>query len=331
MPCYYPLHGYRAKHKETSGKRRIVFNPRDGIIDQEVSVPCGQCIGCKLERSKQWAIRCVHEASLYEQNCFITLTYAPEHLPENASLVKKDYQNFMKRLRRKLGKVRYYMCGEYGEQCGKCGNNKGWHEDNPHQCTWLPRIGRPHFHACLFGHDFQDKELIGTPNGIPLYKSEILKNIWQKGHVAVGSVTFESAAYIARYVTKKINGPKENEVCPTTGLKHYERQTETGEIVKVEKEYTNMSRNPGIGKDWFMYYHNDVFEHDSVIIRGKEIKPPRYYTELYKDIDEVGYELVKEKRREKGLRNQSENDIDRLRAREKVKLAQTKTLTRELT
>ena len=88
----------------------------------------------------------------------------------------------------------------------------------------------------------------------------------------------------------------------------------------MEKEYTNMSRRPGIGKDWFEHYHDDVYQHDSITLRGKEMKPPRYYMNLYEQIDEVGHDQVKEKRRVAGLNNQHENTIDRLRAREKVKL-----------
>ena len=212
MPCYYPLHGYRAKHPEPSGKRRIVFNPKQGIQDEQVDVPCGQCIGCKLERSKQWAIRCVHEASMHQDNSFITLTYNDEHLPENGQLVKKDFQKFMKRLRKKCGKVRYYQCGEYGSQYDDQGNKI---TDSLNR----ELLGRPHFHACLFGLDFPDKELWTVRNGINLYRSPTLEKIWKKGYSSIGNVTFESAAYVARYITKKLNGDKEKETCEL-GLKH---------------------------------------------------------------------------------------------------------------
>ena len=78
MPCYHPLQGWR---KQGGG---ITFNLRDGFVDRPVTVSCGQCIGCRLERSRQWAIRCMHEASLHESNCFVTLTYSDDgikHLP----------------------------------------------------------------------------------------------------------------------------------------------------------------------------------------------------------------------------------------------------------
>ena len=114
------------------------------------------------------------------------------------------------------------------------------------------------------------------------------------------------------------------------GLTHYQVITEDGEIFNRQEEYTNMSRRPGIGKDWFEHYTTDVFEHDSVIINGKEVKPPRYYDNLYEQIDEVGYENVKEKRRIAALNSAKDNNLDRLRAKETVKLAQVKMLKREL-
>ena len=97
MACYYPLHGYVARRCNESGKRSVVFDIHEGFADRRIDVPCGRCIGCRLEYSRQWAMRCVHEASLHEDNCFITLTYADDYLPPLASLRKTDFQKFMKR------------------------------------------------------------------------------------------------------------------------------------------------------------------------------------------------------------------------------------------
>ena len=151
-------------------------------------VPCGQCIGCRLERSRQWAIRCVHEASLHTDNCFITLTYSPDCLPSDGSLNHDDFQKFFKRLRKHIApkKIRYYMCGEYGEDLQQ-----------------PSKLGRPHFHACLFGLDFDDKQLYIVRDDVKLYTSATLEKIWGKGFVTIGDVTFESAAYVARYIAKK--------------------------------------------------------------------------------------------------------------------------------
>ena len=134
MTCYHPLTAYWAISK--NGDRSITFDINKSCGSGAViKLPCGQCVGCRLERSRQWAVRCMHEASLYKRNCFITLTYSNEYLPPNMSLVKSDFQKFMKRLRKRCGSsVRYYYCGEYGEN-----------------------FGRPHYHAILFGFDFKDK------------------------------------------------------------------------------------------------------------------------------------------------------------------------------
>lgn len=347
--CFYPLQGYRSKQKEPSGKRKIVFNPKHGIQDEQIDVPCGQCIGCKLERSKNWAIRCVHEASMHADNAFITLTYRPEDLPENGNLVKRDFQDFMKALRHHFNrdipeyldnektvknpafrKIRYYMCGEYGSQYDDQGNQITKTYIINGKEKQIPIVGRPHFHACLFGVDFPDKEHWQTRLGIPLYRSATLEKLWTKGYSSIGEVNFQSAAYVARYVAKKMNGDYAETPSQEDGLTHYQVITEDGEIFNRQEEYTNMSRRPGIGKDWFEHYTTDVFEHDSVIINGKEVKPPRYYDNLYEQIDEVGYENVKEKRRIAALNSAKDNNLDRLRAKETVKLAQVKMLKREL-
>jgi hypothetical protein len=152
----------------------------------EITLPCRQCIGCLLERSRQWAIRSMHEASLHIKNCFITLTYRPEDLPPFGSLDYKHFQLFMKRLRKKFTgqKIKFYMCGEYGEN-----------------------LSRPHYHACLFGFSFPDLvRYHKTPTGDQLYTSVILNDLWGKGSCTVGEVNFKTAGYTARYCLKKLNG-----------------------------------------------------------------------------------------------------------------------------
>ena len=103
MACFRPLYGYKSKVKNATGKRSIVFNIKDGFADMPITLPCGRCIGCRLEKSRQWAIRCVHEASMYDQNCLLTLTFDDEHLNEKRTLVKRDFQLFMKKLRKHVG------------------------------------------------------------------------------------------------------------------------------------------------------------------------------------------------------------------------------------
>ena len=89
---------YRGRTRSQNGKFPIVFTPKDGYYDMPIQVPCGQCAGRRLDQSKQWALRCVHEAQVHDENCFITLTYNNENLPKDGSLNKRDFQLFMKRL-----------------------------------------------------------------------------------------------------------------------------------------------------------------------------------------------------------------------------------------
>ncbi len=214
-----------------------------------MEVGCGGCIGCRRDRTLSWAIRCVHEAQLHEDNCFITLTYDQDHLPADGSLQKHHYQQFMKEIRRAYAPktIRFFMCGEYGD-----------------------KNMRPHYHACLFGHDFQDKELWKMSNGQPLYRSSQLEKYWRRGFSTIGSVSWQSAAYVARYIFKKLNGP--------FGTERYERtDPSSGEIYEIDREYVTMSRRPGIGAEWIKKYHRDVYPGDFVVHDGKQYKPPRFY------------------------------------------------------
>ncbi len=304
MPCYHPLTAYRSKNGRDpkTGKWPIVFNINDGYRDMEVKVPCGQCIGCRLEKSRQWAIRCIHEASLYDKNCFITLTFDDEHLDPNKSLNKRDFQLFMKRLRKRFGEgIRFFHCGEYGTL------NK-----------------RPHHHACLFNFDFPDKKLWRVNNGVPLYRSAELERLWPYGYSTVGEVTFESAAYVARYVLKKVNGEK--------AFMHYAIvDEETGEYFgQRQPEYTTMSRRPGIGRGWFEKYKGDVYPHDYVVIRkGIKCRPPQYYDRIYDLTDPEEFSIIKARRRYKARQNK-DNTPERLRVKEAVKLSQISRLVRDL-
>ena len=141
-----------------------------------MDIPCGQCIGCRIERSRQWAIRCYHEASLHAENSFVTLTYNDTNLPANNCVSVRELQLFMKRLRKRFGAgIRFYGCGEYGDL-----------------------TGRPHYHICLFNFSPPDLTLYKITNDQRLYSSKSLDTIWGKGYTLTGDVTFQSAAYVAR-------------------------------------------------------------------------------------------------------------------------------------
>jgi len=299
MSCYYPISAFQC----TDGT--IVFDERrKHDISRSLSLPCGQCIGCRLERSRQWAMRCLHEAQLHANNCFITLTYDDTHLPSDQSLHHRDFQLFLKRLRKKHPgiSIRYYMAGEYGEN-----------------------YGRPHFHACIFGLDFHDKKLWKrTPSGSLIYRSEILETLWPFGYSSIGDLNFESAAYVARYIMKKQTG-KQSE-------KHYQySDLITGEIIQMQPEYNKMSLKPGIGYEWYKKYRSDVYPHDYVVIRGKKVKPPKFYDKKYKTDYPYEYDELLYKREKTAKLYQADNTPQRLAVKEQVQKAKLLQLKRTLT
>lgn len=307
MPCYKPLRGYRARTVNETGKRSIVFNPKEGYQDLEIKVPCGRCIGCRLEYSRQWAVRCVHEADMHQHNAFITLTYRPEDEPADKSVHKDALQKFFKRLRKAVDEpIRYFACGEYGEQ-----------------------RNRPHYHAIIFGYDFPDRYLWSVQNGYQLYRSPLLEKVWPFGYSTIGEVTLESAAYVARYVMKK-HKPDKRKSDEENAEPYRLVDPETGEMFHVEPEFCLMSRRPGIGKTWLETYRGDAAK-DFVTINGKVHSLPKYYDSLLEQWDSADMERRKNKRMEMARRKGAEEYmLERLSVKEIVKQAACEFLPRNL-
>lgn len=167
-----------------SDGKTLCWSPKNYSKEfQTFQLPCGKCISCRLEYARQWAQRCVHEASMFENNSFITLTYSEENLTSD-KLIYKDFQDFMKRLRSKNPhlEIGVFVTGEYGDQ-----------------------RKRPHWHALLFNYRPHDLTLKYTSDrGDKVYKSEELASLWPHGASELGQVTFESAGYCARYAAKKL-------------------------------------------------------------------------------------------------------------------------------
>lgn len=302
MPCFSPLKGWRSSERTKLGKRKIVFVPRDALLDMPVAVPCGQCVGCRLERSRQWAVRCLHESSLYERNCFITLTYSDENLPSDLSLNVREFQLFMKRLRNRFGDgIRFFHCGEYGEN-----------------------FGRPHYHACLFNFEPTDKVLWSIRDNVRLYTSESLSEVWGKGFVTVGDVTFESAAYVARYVMKKITGKNAPD--------HYTSVNPlTGQAVTRAPEYTTMSRRPGIGKGWYDKFFDDIYPSDFVVVNGVKCRVPRFYDKQFEhDLSSSDFTALKGSRVIAARNHAEDNTERRLLVRDKLAKIKGELLIRNL-
>lgn len=247
-----------------------------------MTLTCGQCRGCRAALARSWSMRIMHEASLYDANVFATLTYDDESLPPGGSLRKRDLQLFLKRLRREIepARVRYFAVGEYGT-----------------------RFDRPHYHALLFGFVPSDARRVSVRQGHPVFSSVLLDRCWGHGLTEFGSVTPASARYVAGYVQKRITGS-------WSKARYGER----------EPEFGVMSRRPGIGAAWIDKYREEVYAADSVVVNGREVKPPRYYDQRVASSAPLVIDGVKAERFVS--RNREEERPERLAAREAVQAAQ---------
>lgn len=281
------------KHDEKIKSVNTIFIPRE-IAEREgidlrknkaLIVPCGRCIGCRLDYSRQWAMRAMHEAKRHEYNYFVSLTYDDEHLPIGSkgvpTLVHDELSAFMKRFRKAMSEeygitgIRFFGCAEYGE-------------------TSL----RPHYHVILFDcplPDLQERHPIPVDgkiqwikqydsNGEQLLYSPLLGKCWNKGTAEIGQVSFESCAYVARYIVKKQYGD---------GAKAY---ADAGVI----PEYVRMSRRPGIGYDYFQENLERIYMTDNINFKRGDmvitVKPGKYVDKLLKKADEAKYYEIKKKR-----------------------------------
>lgn len=292
MACYSPISGwYSHTVNPKTGKRPVVFSFSEAYIDKPVILPCGQCIGCRLERSRQWAVRSVHEASLYENNCFVTLTYRDECLPTFSSLDPEAVPLFMKRLRKRFGDgIRVFYCGEYGDQ-----------------------YSRPHYHLIIFNFDFLDKYPWQKVNDHVYYRSPSLEELWTFGMSTIGDVTFESAAYVARYVTKKVTGK--------AATLHYNGvDKRTGEVFwERVPEFARPSRRPGLGRPWIEKFgFKEVYPDDFVVVRGIKMKPPKYYDSVFSSQFPNEWNKVSLRRKRGALEHADDNTWERLIVKEEI-------------
>lgn len=280
MSCYHPLYAVNLGVKENGKKdiRMLGYIPDDretfvewkGLkIPREklVPLPCGRCIGCRIDYSRQWANRCMLELQSHDSSYFCTFTYDDDHVPrsyyadpetgeafQSLTLSKRDFQLLMKRIRKKYSDdhIRFFMSGEYGSE-----------------------TFRPHYHAILFGLHLDDlvpyKTVREGGEYYTYYNSPGLQECWPFGYVVVGEVTWESCAYTARYIMKKLKG-KESEF--------YGRHN-------IQPEFSLMSRRPGLAREYYDT-HPDIYDYDKITIStpkgGKSFRPPRYFDKLF-DVD----------------------------------------------
>ena len=300
MSCYHPLTAFWTGNFTDKGKRELVLihgdtdllditsasipksiqptiKPygvhtlvKDGHIylNQKLELPCGQCIGCRLDYSRQWALRCMLEAKQWKDNIFLTLTYDDDHVPE--CLQPKDLTKFMKDLRRQMSYhygevgIRFFACGEYGEL-----------------------YERPHFHVILYNCPVPDKKLFKVYAGTKLYTSDHIAEIWGKGFISIGEVTYESCAYVARYILKKQKGKGSAEYYAALGK---------------TPEFVRMSRRTGIARDWYEEHKDEIYENDEIFLSNgkglvRVLKPARYFDRLYDNYKPEQLEKVKRARR----------------------------------
>lgn len=333
MPCYHPLTAYGIKNPET-GKNKIVFLKKEpdpahlkSIGAEKLSLPCGQCVGCRLEYSRQWAVRCALEAKQWQHNYFVTLTYDDLNVPLREhckvdkltgevtdlntvmTLLPDHLKAFLKRLRTNAERqyefqgIRFFACGEYG-----------------------PLNMRPHYHLILFNCPLPDLVLEKYVNGYAYYRSAFLEKTWKKGFVLVTDFSFETAAYVARYMLKKHKG---KDAC------FYEEQG-------IEPEFTRCSRKPGIARQYLDENEDFIYNYDQVIVtngKGSPIrcKPPKYYDRVF-DIDHTEQlQDIKEKRKFTAMMNTdiqlSHTDLQEpeyLLVKESNKMLSIKSLERSL-
>lgn len=328
MSCYHPLTGVWTGYTETGKKKidivKFVEPDKKAKLDRDgetyFTIPCGKCIGCRLDYSRSWADRMMLELETAGCGVFVTLTYANDGtelpptyckfdefgLPTHLSLNKDDVQKFMKRLRKHFSdkRIRFYLAGEYGEN-----------------------TQRPHYHAILFGlqlSDFSDLQSHGRNEiGQNYYISDTLANIWKHGFVLLSDVSWKTCAYVARYVTKKVRGDIQL----------------VYELNNQLSEFSLMSRKPGIGKE-YLDLHPECLDFQNINIvtpeGGVKIQIPKYFLRQLELTDPERYDLIKKERRkfadDKALIKLSKTDLsylELLEAEENAKLKKIKSLKRK--
>lgn len=346
MPCYRPnmmlfdtkktpkqkIKFVSANSKDFVGyeyfdeENKFLKSPRNVYHKGEewIRVPCGQCIGCQEAYSKQWAVRCMLEASQFDSstNFFLTLTYDDANLPRGVEIVNKDtgeikvvdgclvkkhIQDFIKRLRFHFQDkyhhtgIRVFYCGEYGGQTGRC-----------------------HFHCILFNCPIPQDNLkifkVTKENNI-IWTCDEIEKLWNKGFISLAEVNWDTCAYTARYCLKKVRGKISQD--------YYFEQGKT-------PEFTGMSLRPAIGSNFFDQHFQEIYENDEMIIKGHKekiqpIKPPKYYDKKFQAMFPDRYDALVVKRKQTmcnknklKLNNTTLTEREQLRVEEEEKKNQMK-------
>lgn len=315
MSCFYP----KLAFYNNSIKQRIKWTTSDYYSNSflgtpkhplgpqwvPIPMPCGKCLDCNLKRSREMATRCVHEAKMHsEQNrssCFVTLTYSPENLPPGNNFDFSHTDQFMRALRRKYKGIKSYGCAEYGDE-----------------------NGRAHYHLLLFGIFPKDAyHWRNSPNprmSCPLYRSPQFEEFWPYGQIEIGHLTFQSSAYVCRYVMKKHRVSKE--------------QTEA-ELKKFAEKAICISRRPGIGRTYIEKYWPEIYANSAVLIPGPndtivKARIPRYYDKVAEQLKVIDLDKIKAERILKAQENKADLTRERMAVKAIFKAEQIKSLKRSI-
>lgn len=314
--CTSPL--YRlAVSEEIIAPNHVKFWKNGGIIRKELSqlqpfiaqyyryaddvpvqqIPCGQCMACRIKRTKEWAQRCLAEQKTSKRQCyFLTLTYNDDSVLDkviytisrrtfevgyHTNLVKSELISFIKDLRAywkyhfNEDDIRFFGCGEYGSETGRC-----------------------HFHLILFNIDIPDlhyRTIVTKTGGFKkVLCSDIIDKIWKKGFVTIGTVTADSCSYVAGYCQKKLTGlSKENYL---SQIQEYNSKHPDFPVEVQNEEFIHMSRMPGIGREFFDLYKDKIYDNDEIAFPKLIAKPCSYYDKLF-DLEQAELlEVIKNKR-----------------------------------
>lgn len=327
MTCYNPIKAFvigtnldgKKVHKFANKEQRnqdwLYFNGK--YYYEYDLLPCGHCLGCTMKRSRDWATRMMLELESHDRACFITLTYNDDNLPlshyvdsngeEQLSftLVKSDFQKFMKRLRKHYSdmNIRFFACGEYGS-----------------------KTKRPHYHAIVYGIDFSEDRQIWqtTKDGFIEYRSPTLEKLWKFGYSMIAEVNWNTCAYVSRYCTKK-----------KYGVQNIYYQT-----FNILPEFNLMSRRPGIASEWFKEHGDEVYINQEIFLTnlkgGMTVRPPAYFDKLYdlenpeemKEIKEARKAIAEEEMKKK-LSKTDMNLYEMLEAERRMKEQRLKSLRRD--
>lgn len=290
MPCETPRRAYPSG----AGGRVKFYKPTDYYYNMEpytgLTVPCGTCILCRIEQARQWAVRITHEATQHTANSFITLTYSDPNIPPHGSLRYQDLVKFWKRLRYHYGRLSYYAVGEYGE-------------------TSM----RPHYHACIFGHDFTEGAITKAETPHRLWTNLKLEAAWQLGAVTVGQLTHETALYTSQYVLKKQRSKQRYVYIDET----------TGELIQTQAPRSFMSKN--IAQRWWSKWNQGVEDWDHVVINARPQKPPRAYDKWLgankpEKLEEIKEERIQKMKEKTKTKEQTRAHAENARARERQRV-----------